>query len=110
MTTKSPEEMDELRAQGASAVKAYCDAELKNVFGFDVIFDAEGRPVERGIGSALQPTANHFAAMRKREVEGQEEPGTTDRALAEAWLKTPELAKKLGLPRPKAVSKHEKAA
>jgi hypothetical protein len=39
----------------------------RNVFGADVQFDKQGRPIERGIGSAAQPTANHIRALEKAE-------------------------------------------
>jgi hypothetical protein len=40
--------------------------------------------IHKGIGSADQQTANHWAALRKAEREGREAPGTTDRLIAEA--------------------------
>lgn len=100
MTTKSPEELAELRAQGPVFVKQYLEAETRNVFGHDVKFDKDGRPIEQGLGSPSQPTFNSYAATRKRESQGELEPGTTEAWLEEAWRNTPEQCKKAGIPRP----------
>jgi hypothetical protein len=46
------------------------EAELemtRRVFGNDVQFDRQGRALERGIGSAANPTENHFMALEKYE-------------------------------------------
>jgi hypothetical protein len=39
----------------------------RRVFGFNVTYDRSGRPVERGRGSAAQPTEQHLAALEKAE-------------------------------------------
>jgi hypothetical protein len=77
MTTKTTEELDEMRnliALGRlppDAIEKYYEDELKNVFGHDVKFDAEGHPIEQGLGSPQQPTRNSVDAYRKF---GREEP------------------------------------
>jgi hypothetical protein len=77
MTTKTTEELDEMRnliALGRlppDAIERYYEDETRNVFGHDVKFDADGRPIEQGLGSASQPTPNSVDAYRKF---GREEP------------------------------------
>lgn len=101
MTTKTPEELELLRAQGPAAVDAYKQGEERAVFGHDLKRDRKGKPVEQGIGSRGNETANHFAALRKREIEGHEPEGAHEAALAEMWKRDPERAEALGLPQPK---------
>lgn len=56
----------------------------RNNFGVDYQVDADGEPIEQGIGAPGHETMNHFNAMRGREGKpGGEEPGTTDRLMAE---------------------------
>ena len=38
---------------------------IKTVFGHDVQFDADGYPIEQGIGSPGHETLNHYAALAK---------------------------------------------
>ena len=38
---------------------------IKTVFGQDVQFDADGRPIEQGIGAPGHETLNHYAALAK---------------------------------------------
>jgi len=44
--------------------------QFTNVYGSNFQRDAHGRPVEAGIGSPGNETANHWAAMRKYDPEG----------------------------------------
>lgn len=104
MTTKSPPEMAELEAQGAAALKAYYEAEARAVFGHDFKTDRHGRPIEQGHGARGHETANHFAALRKREEQGLEDPGSWQAAVEELWNRDKERAIKIGLPRPKAAA------
>ena len=53
MTTLSPEEWAILSPEQRAEHKR---AELLNVFGFDVKFDRQGRPIEQGLGSESNPT------------------------------------------------------
>lgn len=56
----------------------------RNTFGEDYQVDANGRPIEQGVGAPGRETLNHFNAMRKYEgTPGGEVPGTADRLLAE---------------------------
>jgi hypothetical protein len=48
---------------------------LQEVFGHDVTFDAAGNPIEKGKGSAAQPTQQHREALAK-ELERQMLTGT----------------------------------
>src|SRR6202035_600775 len=54
------------------------------VFGHDHRTDANGRAIEQGIGSAANPSENHFKALLIAERRGDEAPGTTERLRAEA--------------------------
>jgi hypothetical protein len=53
------EEWDELSPEEK---REHLIAEEKNVFGYDFKRDKHGRPIEQGIGSASQPSMNHFRA------------------------------------------------
>lgn len=64
MVSLRREEWDELTL---AEKRAHLIAEEKNVFGHDVKHDRQGRPIEQGIGSASQPSANHFAALATAE-------------------------------------------
>jgi hypothetical protein len=61
----------------------YHAVQAEYVFGSDHRKDRHGEPIEQGFGAPGHETGNHFAALRKREQQGEEEPGTTDRLLAE---------------------------
>ena len=61
----------------------YHAVQAEYVFGSDHRKDRHGEPIEQGFGAPGHETGNHFAALRKREQNGEEEPGTTDRLLAE---------------------------
>jgi hypothetical protein len=61
------EEWDELSPEEKKLHRA---AEAKNVFGADHKTDRHGRPIEQGIGSASQPSLNHFQALAA--AEGQD--------------------------------------
>lgn len=67
-TVKLPNAMTygELLAEGKSDddAKRIMD---ERVFGKNVTYDKKGAPVERGKGSALQPTSHHVEALRKAE-------------------------------------------
>jgi hypothetical protein len=82
MTTKTTEELDEMRnliALGRlppDAIERYYEDETRNVFGHDVKFDDEGHPIEQGLGSAQQPTRNSVDAYKRW---GSEEPGYHER-------------------------------
>lgn len=98
MTTRTSAELAMMTPE---EIKAYRENERKNVFGFDYKTDRNGNPVEQGIGAPGHETANHFAALRKREAEGHEEPGTYDAAVAALWERDREHAIKIGLRKPK---------
>lgn len=108
MVTKTPDEiaeMQEMIRQGklpADAIEKHYEAEARNVFGFDAKKDRKGNLIEQGIGSPGHETANHFAAIRKAEREGHEEPGAYRAALTEIWKRDPKRAEKLHLPKPPA--------
>jgi hypothetical protein len=54
---------EELSEMTAEERKAHAEAERRNVFGHDYKTDRHGKPIEQGIGSASQPTENHFLAV-----------------------------------------------
>ncbi len=58
---KTQEEID---AMSPAEFKAYKRQQEDIVYGGDAPRNARGRPVEQGIGSALQPTENHVQALR----------------------------------------------
>jgi hypothetical protein len=64
MTTLSPEEWAILSPEQRAEHKR---AELLNVFGHDVKFDRQGRPIEQGLGSESNPTVQSFAALERAE-------------------------------------------
>lgn len=97
MVTKTSEEWD---AMSPEARKAHLAAEEMNVFGRTINNEPayrkiKGVPQEMGIGAPGNETANHFLAIRK--AEGEE---AYQAALAEAWKRDPDRAKKLNLPKP----------
>lgn len=62
--------------------------QFTNVYGSNFQRDAHGRPVEAGIGSPGNETANHWAAMRKYDPEGYARLRVIDTSpLAKAALK-----------------------
>jgi hypothetical protein len=65
-----PQSSDQIADMPPDVRAAYELAEEKNVFGADFQRDAKGRPIERGIGSAHNMTANAVAA-KKRDEERQ---------------------------------------
>lgn len=67
MVTFTPEELNELRAEGGEqAVKEHYENETKNVFGYNYQTDPKtGAPIEQGIGSPAQPSANSVAAYER---------------------------------------------
>jgi hypothetical protein len=102
---KTPEELDELKAQiaagtaPADALEKYYEEEKRNVFGHDYKTDADGKPIEQGIGAKGHESLNHFNAMLKAEQTGGIAPGTYKAAVAEIWKRDPKRAEKLGLQR-----------
>jgi hypothetical protein len=79
----------ELDARGLAAVN-------ESIYGADAKKDRHGNYIHQGIGSPGHETGNHFAAIRR--WEGKE---AYDRAVAECWKRSPDHAKKLGLPQPR---------
>jgi hypothetical protein len=80
----SPEEYDEIDEQIAAGVlpvdwyQKHYEAIDRNVFGHDFKRDAKGRPIETGIGSNFNLTANAVEAYIKEQTErrqGGPEPG-----------------------------------
>ena len=69
--TLSPEEIDEIEAGMAAGtlppdyLDRCDDAREANVFGRDHKKDRQGNPIEQGIGSAANQTANSLAAYNK---------------------------------------------
>ena len=74
----------ELAEKTPAERKAHFAAEERTVFGNEIRRDGKGRPIEVGHGAPGHETSNHWAAMRKREEQGLEPEGTTDRMMAEA--------------------------
>jgi hypothetical protein len=64
MVSLRREEWDELTPEEK---RAHLIMEEKNVFGHDVKHDKHGRPIEQGIGSASQPSMNHFRNLAASE-------------------------------------------
>jgi hypothetical protein len=68
MVTFTNDEIQNMRDRIASgnlpptAIADYLKAEEKQVFGVDVQHDKHGRPIEKGIGSASQPSRNSIDA------------------------------------------------
>jgi hypothetical protein len=62
------DELDEMRKAIADgklppdALEKYYEEEAKAVFGHNYKTDRDGKPIEQGIGSASQPSANSVAA------------------------------------------------
>jgi hypothetical protein len=84
------------------------DAELKaigeradalNTYGFDAVQNRDGTWQQQGIGSDKNPSANHFAAIRR--YLGKEE---WEKAVRDQWRKNADVARKLGLPQPARAS------
>jgi hypothetical protein len=86
--------------QGASEAEA-AEIEARYVFGSDYKRDRNGKPIEQGVGSAANPSLNHFMALKKAEMAGVEAVGSYDRAVAALWKTDPARARKIGLPRAK---------
>jgi hypothetical protein len=67
------------------------------VYGVGAPRNAKGELQQMGIGSKGRETPNHLAAIKKWEgIEAY------NREIARIWRETPEHAKKLGLPQPRA--------
>jgi hypothetical protein len=70
-------------------------------FGVGYAVDKKtGLPVQGGVGSDLNPSINHFASLKKRELQGHERPGSYERALSDIWKKNPEWCRRADLPKP----------
>ncbi len=98
------EELDERRRQISRGelpsdwMDRYRKALADNVFGSDHQRDSAGRSLEQGVGAKGHETANHFAALRRAEHDGYEQPGAWAAAVAELWKRDPERARSLNLP------------
>ena len=58
---------------------------IKTVFGHDVQFDADGYPIEQGIGSPGHETLNHYAALAKStRIENKFNPSPENATAAKA--------------------------
>jgi hypothetical protein len=76
MVTLTQPELDDLYLKGGqAAVDAHFENERKAVFGHDYKLDKNGRPIEQGIGSPAQPSANSVAAYEKYH---RGDPGFTE--------------------------------
>ena len=77
------------------------DANTEEDIRLGEVDHAASRPhlSEQGHGAKGHETANHFAALRKREEQGLESSGSYDAAVAELWQRDPSRAERLGLPR-----------
>jgi hypothetical protein len=60
-----PQGADQINAMSPEVRAAYEMAQEKNVFGETFERDAKGRPIERGIGSKHNMTANAKAALMR---------------------------------------------
>lgn len=58
--------IEEMVANGISEREAKLEM-ARRVFGDEVQFDRHGKPIEQGIGSAANPSENHFIALAKNE-------------------------------------------
>lgn len=97
MVTLTPGEFDQL---SPAAKKLHLKNEERLVYGENVKHDKTGKPVQDGIGSPGHETANHFAALLKREKEGEERPGSYMGEVNKLWARDPKKAKALNLPPP----------
>lgn len=73
---------DEIDAMSPAERRAYDEAQARLVFGASYERDKYGNPIETGIGSAKQQTAQHRAAQA-REAERLRMNAAIDRAAAE---------------------------
>jgi hypothetical protein len=81
-------------------LKAIADeAERRNTWGFDYKTDSKGNPIPQGIGAPGRETMNHFASIRR--YEGQ---AAYERAVREIYRRSPDHARKIGLPEPTRAS------
>ena len=64
MTTRTQEE---LALMSPEEIKVYLEEETKAVFGHNYRRDRQGKPIEDGIGSPLNPGPNHYGAIEKYE-------------------------------------------
>jgi hypothetical protein len=95
------EEVDEIKflaAKGdipADALEQCRKAAADLVFGVGHKVDANGKPIENGVGSKGHENLNHFLAIKK--YEGDEKYWA---ALREIWKRDPARAKAIGLEPP----------
>jgi hypothetical protein len=81
-------------------LKAIADeAERRNTWGFDYKTDRHGNPIPQGVGSPGHESYNHFASIRR--YEGQ---AAYERAVREIYRRSPDHARKIGLPEPTRAS------
>jgi hypothetical protein len=64
MTTRTNEE---LALMSPEEIKIYLEEETKAVFGHNYRRDRQGKIIEDGIGSPLNPSENHYRAIEKYE-------------------------------------------
>ena len=58
---------------------------IKTVFGSDVQFDENGKPIEQGIGAPGHETLSHYAALAKTlRIEAKYDPTDENKAAAHA--------------------------
>ena len=81
-----------------NTMKLIEDAEDAAVYGADAPKDRKGKRIQQGIGSKGHETGNHFAAMKRAEQMGLEEPGTYNRMVLEIQNRDPKRHALLGLP------------
>jgi hypothetical protein len=88
------------RAIAAGATHEQAEEAVRvHVYGVGYPRDRKGNPIERGIGSDLNPSGNHFAAIRRWEGEHAYQA-----ALKKIWRDSPDKARQLGLPEPTRAS------
>jgi len=79
--TLSPQE---LALKSPAQLEQYYEEHRQVAYGHGYKVGPDGKPIERGIGAPGHETSNHWEALRKREQQGLEPQGTTDRLMAEA--------------------------
>ena len=66
---------EDMVANGMSAAEA-SDVLHKRVFGDNFRRDAEGKPIEQGMGSTLHPTPQHTEALQRANARSFNPPET----------------------------------
>lgn len=104
--SRPPEEIAELKeAEARGELPKGTMADLKEridkqVFGADFKRDKNGKPIEVGIGTLLNPSINDYRATLAGEQAGFNPPGTAAAKAAAWWNADPEAAARAGIPRP----------